>query len=252
MSNHILVQTPYGPAYWVPEGDYVAQTVSRGAKNTGYNNFLKLMKPNARTAIDVGANIGEITYALSRFSHQVHAFDPVTDTYDLLQKNVAHNNIRNAMTYCLGLGDKPETAIISLSTNTCGANARVVGNTTRATEQMQIVTLDSFCFADVDILKIDVEGFELDVLKGAEQTITRDMPIIQLEAYEPALRKAKRDIQDIYDWLIARGFEPYYVKNRKVTKDQFTYSKVPRCIERFFIHNTIQVPDKVPTDCKAI
>lgn len=252
MSTHVLKQTPYGPAFWVPQGDYVEQTVVRGAKNSGYNNFLKFMKPDARTACDIGANIGEITYSLSQFCQQVHAFEPVQDTYDLLVKNVSQNQLANVKTYNLGVGAVHETAEITLSSNTCGANARVAGKTKAATQTMQIVPLDSLNLAAVDIMKIDVEGYELDVLVGGEQTILRDLPIIQLEVYEPALKRARRDIQDIYDWLTARDFAPCYVKYRKVTQESSQYVKVPKCIERFFVHRSQQIPTEVPKGVKAI
>ena len=252
--DHIFVATNYGPGYWVPRGDYVANTVTRGAKNGGYNNFLKFMRPQARVACDIGANIGEITYALSQFCQHVHAFEPVRNTFDLLQKNITQNSLGNVTAHNMGVGAVHETAEISLSSNTCGANARVSdsGRSKSMTETMTIVPLDSMNLTDVDIMKIDVEGYELDVLKGAEQTILNYMPVIQLEVYEPALKRARRDIQDIYDWLYARGFVAYYVKHRKISRDGTSYTKVPRCIERFFVHNSITVPAEVPKTVRAI
>lgn len=252
--NHVFVATPYGPGYWVPRGDYVEDTVKRGAKNSGYNNFLKMMRPQARTALDVGANIGEITYALAQFSEKVQAFEPVHNTFDLLQKNVTQNNLTNVTCHNLGLGAVHETAEIAINANTCGANSRVLDPTAtrRATETMRIVPLDSFGFTDVDILKIDVEGFELDVLQGGEKTILRDHPVIQLEVYMPALKRARRDIADIYHWLIQRGYQAYYCKHRKITQEGSSYTVVPRCIERFFVHSSETVPTEVPKDVRAL
>lgn len=252
MSIPVLKQTPYGPAFWVPQGDYVEQTVVRGAKNSGYNNFLKFMRPNARTACDVGANIGEITYSLAQFCQTVHSFEPVQNTYALLEKNVEQNRLTNVKTYNMGLGAVHETAEISLSNNTCGANARVAGKTKSSTQTMQILPLDSLNLTTVDIIKIDVEGYELDVLVGGEQTILRDLPIIQLEVYEPALKRARRNIQDIYDWLSARDFVPCYVKYRRITQESNQYVKTPKCIERFFVHRSQQIPAEVPKYLTAI
>jgi len=253
-ANHIFIDTPYGPGYWVPKGDYVVNTVSRGAKNTGYNNFLKFMKPKARTVCDIGANIGEITWALSQFSQQVHAFEPTVNTFQLLKKNVEQNNLKNVSIYDKGVGAKHEIAHIALNGNTCGANARIqdVTKTKHQTEIMTIIPLDSLNLSDVDIIKIDVEGYELDVLQGAEQTILKDKPIIQLEVYEPALKRAKRDIADVYSWMLARDFIPYYVKFRKIVPESNEYIKVPKCIERFFIHKSILVPTEVPKNIRII
>jgi FkbM family methyltransferase len=252
--NHIFVATPYGPGYWVPRGDYVQNTVIRGAKNKGYNNFLKFMKPAARTACDIGANIGEITWALSHFCQHIHAFEPVTDTFKLLEKNVEQNALKNVTAYNQGIGAQHETALITLSSNTCGANARVsdVSKTRSKTETMTIVPLDALNLVDVDIMKIDVEGYELDVLRGAEQTILRDKPIIQLEVYEPALKRARRDIKDIYDWMIKRDFAAYYVKSRKITAEGTEYTRVPKCIERFFVHKSIAVGTEVPKTVRVL
>ena len=157
--NHVFVATPYGPGYWVPRGDYVEDTVVRGAKNKGYNNFLKFMKPAARTVCDIGANIGEITWALSHFCQHIHAFEPVTDTFRLLEKNIEQNAITNVTAYNKGVGAVHETALISLSSNTCGANARVanVGRSRAKTQAMDIIPLDSLNLTEVDIIKIDVD-----------------------------------------------------------------------------------------------
>ena len=252
--NHVFVATPYGPGYWVPRGDYVEDTVVRGAKNKGYNNFLKFMKPTARTVCDIGANIGEITWALSHFCQHIHAFEPVTDTFRLLEKNIEQNAIANVTAYNKGVGAVHETALISLSSNTCGANARInnFGRSRAKTQAMDIIPLDSLNLTEVDIMKIDVEGYELDVLRGAEQTIVRDMPIIQLEVYEPALKRARRDIKDIYDWMIQRDFAAYYVKSRKITAEGAEYTRVPKCIERFFVHKSIAVGAEVPKTVRVI
>ena len=249
--NPVLIPTSYGPSFWCPENDYVTKTITRGLKNSGYSNFLKYMKPNARVACDVGANIGEITWSLSTFCETVFAFEPVQDTFSLLSKNVVQNNIDNAIIMNVGIGARRETAKISLSTNTCGANARTE-NPTANCQDMTIIPLDDLCIANLDIIKIDVEGYELDVLIGGENTIVLDRPIIQLEVYEPALKRAKRDIQDIYDWLIARDFVPYYVQHRKIFRDGVSYTKIPRCIERFFVHSSIVVGNEVPKDVRIV
>jgi FkbM family methyltransferase len=67
-------------------------------------------------------------------------------------------------------------------------------------------TLDSYNFEDVDVIKIDTEGYELLVLEGAEKTIANNRPIVQVECVEIQPRAFGRTIQELFDYFNDRDY----------------------------------------------
>jgi len=124
----------------------------------------------SRVAIDIGAHKGIWTRVMMERFESVYSFEPVKDNFDTL-KNI------NPHSYKVALGNH----------NGCGG--MLPGNNTgmwHLTETDAKITtkieeLDSYAIDDVDFIKIDVEGYELHVLKGAEETIKKCRPDILLE-----------------------------------------------------------------------
>lgn len=94
-------------------------------------------------------------------------------------------------------------------------------------------TLDSFAFTEVDAIKIDVEGWELMVVKGGEQTIMRDRPVIQTEIVENQCRKAGYQADDLVRWFHDRDYVRT-MRDGSVIIDK-TYVKVPKMMDSFWV-----------------
>lgn len=132
-----------------------------------------------RRAIDVGANVGLWSRFLVKDFDTVEAFEPVPLYARCFEKNVTGANL-----YQVALGK--ETKRISMARKeggACGDTAPATGSEdeTVIASRVQMKPLDWYEFTDVDLLKIDCEGFELFVLEGAVETITRNKPIIVVE-----------------------------------------------------------------------
>lgn len=125
-----------------------------------------------RVAIDVGGHVGFHSYNLAHTFETVHAFEPVALHRECFTRNV---KAKNVTLHAVALGREPG----SVRMNTEDGSS---GNTTVAGEgDIPMVTLDSFGFAEVDYIKIDVEGGEADVIAGAEQTIRLCRPTVMVE-----------------------------------------------------------------------
>lgn len=128
--------------------------------------------------LDVGANFGCLGQALEAHGHTVISFEPQPDIFQMLRLNVkgeAHN---------IGLGATNCTAQMPRMPENVNANYGGISlNTTGplGSVEVQVRTLDSFNYQDVYLVKIDVEGYEEQVLRGGEQTIRRCMPILYVE-----------------------------------------------------------------------
>jgi len=129
-----------------------------------------------RTMIDVGAHSGTWSYNFAHWFDHVEAFEPVIAHRECFEANTAP--VKGKITLNpFALGDRG--AMVSIVTETGSSGNSMVSVSGKGTVEMR--TLDSFEFQDVDFIKIDVEGYEEFVLRGAERTIKKWKPVICVE-----------------------------------------------------------------------
>jgi FkbM family methyltransferase len=158
----------------------------RGVYEYGTLQFLKdNLKPGDHF-VDVGANIGFMTlYAANCVGNNgaVDAFEPVATTARLLQRNIELNKeISCVIVHEFALGAESKRSMIYSETGNRGGASIIANTDVHDGEEIEIRTLDEVVQdMQVDVIKIDVEGFELEVLKGAQQTIAHQRPILIVE-----------------------------------------------------------------------
>ncbi len=131
---------------------------------------------NNNFAIDVGANVGLWTKDMSEEFTFVWAIEPVEDFRQCLQKNIFNNNV-DIKPFALGAEN---TVIDMIITEENTGHSHVdIDSLGKGTIPMH--RLDDLNIPPLDYIKIDCEGYELNVLKGAEQTIKKYKPIIVIE-----------------------------------------------------------------------
>ena len=157
-----------------------------------------------RVAIDGGAHVGSWAKTMSQSFDKVIAFEPNKDNYECLRSNVGENveTMPCGLASCVGVGglawDVPTNG---------GAGYLTTGS------DFMLVPLDSLGLDDVDFIKLDVEGFELSALQGAEITIVRCCPVILVEQKPKTARFHEWDAAG--KWLEERG----YTLATKLNKD---------------------------------
>lgn len=151
-----------------------------------YAFYLSYLRPGM-TVCDVGANVGELTVLFSRFVTPggiVHAFEPVPSTFERLTVVMQAGARSNVVLNKLALGAQTGSLLMNLyddehlSWNTVVARPRRPGGADVlpvGREEVPSLRLDDYCdersIDRVDLLKIDVEGSELDVLRGSERLL---------------------------------------------------------------------------------
>lgn len=159
--------------------------------------FLKLKNINSPFIFDVGANIGTFTTWMAKAfsSGKIFCFEPQHAVFQQLAGNVAINNLYNVSTYNIALGSKNEYKEFNepnyFNKNDFGVFSLVNSSKIPTTSEkivVQILTLDSFMetykIPKIDLLKIDVEGMDLEVLIGATQAIKKFRPKIFVEHFD--------------------------------------------------------------------
>lgn len=129
-----------------------------------------------QVVVDVGASYGAYTLTAAALGAEVVAFEPDEAIFADLKRNITANGFDALVTADnVGLWDKPDS--IDMASYAPHWPAGTVANTFRMT------TLDSFEFSKVDICKLDVEGAEAHVLRGARETIARCKPMLIIEVH---------------------------------------------------------------------
>ena len=137
---------------------------------------------NDDVVVDCGAYIGTHTLTLSRLSKQVYSFEPQRLVGKCLKKTLS--SIENVVVNDIALYSK-ETEALFGTNNDGDASIKEFRRKTFADEYLvKCNTLDSFNYDKINFIKIDAEGAEFKVLKGAEQTIKRNKPKIIVEVFK--------------------------------------------------------------------
>ncbi|BCS31619.1 hypothetical protein TBR22_A08210 [Luteitalea sp. TBR-22] len=168
-------------------------------------------------AVDVGANFGYYTLLFSKWvgpTGRVVAFEPTAGYGERLRKHVALNALDNVTIVPMGLGDTAADAEIAIGV--CSATLHWASAALpTARERVRLVPFDLWWGAQkpllgsarVDVMKIDVDGHEPAVLRGAEQTIRADRPLLLLEVSRPNYEQAGERVTDVVTWLQERGYD---------------------------------------------
>lgn len=179
-----------------------------GFKEIERENYYKLLKSND-VVIDVGANIGEFSLKTAQLIGRlgrVYAFEPDPENFERMKKNVSLNpelslriSARN-----LGLGETQGQVKLAVVNSTNRGMNRVVNDAAQFAN-VPLTTIDMFAKSEhihqINWIKIDVEGYELKVLKGAKETLEQLRPSLFIELDDNNLRQQMSSASALIDWL---------------------------------------------------
>lgn len=145
-----------------------------------------------RMAIDIGGNIGFWARDFCDRFDRVEIFEPDASNLECLRENIRGHSNYNI--HEVGLGDKNTQLKFYVSPTTSGGHSvfreQVFEDTVTETV-IDVHRLDDYGFTDVDLIKIDTQGSELNILRGATETLTRESPILNVEIEHKS--QAQRD-----------------------------------------------------------
>jgi FkbM family methyltransferase len=173
--------------------------------------FRLLVSPGDR-CIDVGANVGVHTVRLAKLvgsGGKVIALEPDEELAQRARRNImlnqlSHVDVINAAASDEGGGKVPLYRPDTEDTNRGRASLLQHSYLTGGTSNVQVVTIDEICPGSIALIKIDVEGHEAAVVRGAAATIDHYSPAIVFEYAPELLHDAS---QSPFGWLADRGYE---------------------------------------------
>jgi FkbM family methyltransferase len=147
------------------------------------------------TVFDIGANFGVFTKLFSRLvgpQGLVIAFEPVPQTFRTLATGVQRLHLRNVQAVNKAVSDQVGTALMRVPQYAGGKGENLYESRIISAANSQdafsvdTITVDSLQISRVDFIKIDVEGHELEVLRGSVETLKRFRPTLMVEITSPA------------------------------------------------------------------
>lgn len=150
-----------------------------------------------RVAVQAGGNIGLWPREMAKYFERVITFEPDKLNLQCLRKNLTAPNVT---VYETALGEKVERKGLARRSENCGAHHVVDG------DEFQTMAIDSLELDACDLIQLDIEGFELMALGGAEKTIEKFKPTICLELNGNAKTYYGHDDSVVIDWLLDRGY----------------------------------------------
>jgi FkbM family methyltransferase len=156
------------------------------------------------TAIDVGANVGIFTLAMAQLvgiSGHVHAFEPDATNLALLKENLAINGLRDRIDVShVALSDEAGFIRFESTRDAASSHVSAIGN------EVPTLRLDDYPVSRLDLVKIDVEGMECKVLRGARRTLTRFRPVLLVECAQRHLTRAGSSVAELEKTLDELGY----------------------------------------------
>ena len=166
------------------------------------------------TVVDIGANIGYYALQEAQRVRTVIAIEPTPESYGILADNVKLNGYRNVHVYCLAVGDREGEVGFCLS-RACNWNSVTEG---QGDIKVPMMTLDKFLAgARVDFVRMDVEGYEMNILKGMEGILQKQKPRMFLEIHRDKLRGYGNTQREVMGYLASFGYgiEQSFIMGRK-------------------------------------
>jgi FkbM family methyltransferase len=167
------------------------------------------------TAVDIGANYGVYSWHLRKHAQRVVAFEPQPEMARFL-KAALGSSLRVELT---ALSDSIGTAQMRIPCDRyLDGCATIEQENTLSDHDVREISvpvrrLDSYDFGQIGFIKIDVEGHELKVLKGAEAILGRDRPNLLIEAEE---RHRPNAVASVIDYLAPLGYNAFYLKDTQL------------------------------------
>ena len=211
----------------VPSRFYIKNKLKRelkyGEKELALIPFLV---DREKSCLDIGANVGVYSELMSRYCDKVHAFEPNPKIYSILQRCAAHN----VECHQIALSDIDGNGELRIPRSIKGhSNQGSSLSKVKVSDNFDVITvpttrLDSLDLGTIGFIKIDVEGFELNVLQGAIDTLAKNRPTLLIEMEE---RHTRQPLEQLVSSVESYDYQCLFLRKNKLSC--FETMDIERC-----------------------
>jgi FkbM family methyltransferase len=206
------------------------------------NEYLEGVEINR--IFDVGAHKGYSTKTYKKHypGAEIHSFEPVQSTFEVLKKEL--KKYERVECHNIAIGNKNGKSKVVLESTSNRYRLKKHHNDIKdvSKEEVQIKSIDSFCSSkrieSVDFLKIDTEGNDLEVIKGAEKMIkNKNIKLIQAELAANPTNGLHADFENVKSYMRERGYMLFSIYEQR---GEWEYSNIPlRRIDAVFVSDKV-------------
>jgi FkbM family methyltransferase len=236
LNKAVLVETKYGKIYsW--QDDMITRQLVRFSAHT--RNEIAMLADFLRPgdfAIDVGAHIGTFTLPFALFTGTeglVLSVEGSSQNFALLQNNVKINSHKNVILKNMVVSDGHNTFVMRKpNQGNTGAyqflkNSGEPDNESLASSTLDQIVEDEFTSRRIDLIKIDVEGSEMDVLNGSSEILEKQSPALYIEINKEVLSERGVDFTELLGVLTGQGYLLYRnIGHRNSSIDRYQVEEV--------------------------
>ncbi len=203
--------TEYLQAHLYVFGDYELPTI----------RFLRSVLTPGSVCLDVGAQMGYLTLAMATAANRqtiVHSFEPEDQNAARFRENISLNDLSNVTLHQTAVSTVDGVMKLYLSNDrNAGTHSTLYIESNVSTEFIEIpsVRLDSFIQQEslptVDLVKIDVEGAEVDVIEGARFVLENHRPIVIMELSDHLQQARGQTCREFKQFMATLGYAPYFI-----------------------------------------
>jgi FkbM family methyltransferase len=194
--------------------------ISNGTYESEINKLIRISLKNGGSALDIGANIGLQSIRMSQCAGEtgkVFAFEPLIYLQEKFRRNMILNGAFNVKLFPFALADEEKDAEFTIDKKSWNHGTFSLNDKNGGAERQQVVIKVADMIPEIgdmnalDLVKIDVEGFEFHVLKGLKKTLEKHKPRIIFEYDKNYWINAGQDITDCFTFLQLLGYTLYQV-----------------------------------------
>ena len=171
-------------------------------------DLFELLARSAQIIVDIGGGFGVYAIAAANATNGeglIACFEPEVDNYELIAENLVNNRIPNVRLSAEAISNESGNGLLYIqSRNSGGSSLTATRGSTGSAQPVALTTLDDYCsrngLLNIDLAKIDVEGHEIDVLRGATRVLDTH-PSLLIEFAADVTLRAGRRLEDVSEFL---------------------------------------------------
>jgi FkbM family methyltransferase len=205
-----------------------------GLQDATREKLYSLVKPGD-VVLDVGTNIGETLLHFARLvgrNGRVYGFEPDEKNFANVQRNISLNDFRNVEVFKLGVSDtRASQRLYRVDAHNLGMNRILNDDEAVSFEDFTVIQTDTIDnvvskkgLAKVDLIKIDIEGFEMHALRGAKNVLQEFRPALFIETGYSRLLKLGTSPAEMMDYLARFGYKIFLATTDEEITAQYDFS----------------------------
>jgi len=187
---------------YLPDDKFVGQRIALGKYEPYLTNLMLEKISKDDVVLDIGANIGYYTVLMADKVKKVIAIEPDPINFEILQKNIKENKLKNVVAVQAAVGsENKKMGIINSKENFGDHRMWGKGPTVSVFCRRLDDLLKELDYQKIDFIKMDVQGFELLVIEGGKEMIEKNKPTIFFEYWPWGIKNAGGDYKKMMEFL---------------------------------------------------